>query len=197
MTIQAINKLPWPENLLRLLFMDEEYDKWKAQIPPDFDESFKYILEETLTERETYILYSFFRDRIHMQIIGQRYGIQAERVRQIKDKAIRRIRHPSRMKYLSLGLAEVERLQREPPEEKPAEKCTIDELDLDVRAFNCVLRAGVRTIEDLTRLSRSDLLKVRNMGVRTIDEVERKLEDKGLALRQEDEIAVPVLHGTA
>lgn len=179
---KAINKLPWPENLLRCIFRKEEdYDEWRAKIPPDFNESFQYMLEETLTERETYILYSFFRDQMRMNEIGERYGIQAEWVRQIKDKAIRRIRHPSRLKYLNLGLAEVERLQ--PPEGKPFVKRTIDELDLSVRAFNGVLRAGVRTIEDLTRLSRSDLMKVRNMGVRTISEIETKLKDKGLSLR--------------
>ena len=50
MKLKEINKLPWPENLLRRIFMDEEYAKWKAHIPPDFDASFQYILEETLTE---------------------------------------------------------------------------------------------------------------------------------------------------
>lgn len=56
MTVQAMNKLPWPENLLRQLLLDEAYDEWKSNIPPDFEASFQYIIEETLTERENYIL---------------------------------------------------------------------------------------------------------------------------------------------
>ena len=165
MTTQAIHKLPWPENLLRRIFKDGDYDEWKNQIPPDFDASFKFILEETLTEREIYILYSFFRDHIPMRFIGQRYGIQGERCRQISEKAIRKIRHPSRLKYIKYGLAEVERRQKEPPKEIPIIQQSIEELDLSVKAFNCLKRANVRSLEELTALSRFDLLKVINMGM--------------------------------
>lgn len=187
MTIQAINKLPWPENLLRRIFKDVDYDTWKNQIPPDFDESLKYVLEETLTEREIYILYSFFRDHIPMRFVGQRYGIQGERCRQINEKALRRIRHPSRLKYIKYGLAEVERRQKEPPKEIPILQQSIEELDLSIKAFNCLKRANVRSLEELTALSRFDLMKVRNMGIKTIAEVETKLKDKGLSLRSDYE----------
>lgn len=187
MTIQAINKLPWPENLLRRIFKDEDYDAWKNQIPPDFDKSLKYVLEETLTEREIYILYSFFRDHIPMRFVGQRYGIQGERCRQINEKALRRIRHPSRLKYIKYGLAEVERRQKEPPKEIPILQQSIEELDLSIKAFNCLKRANVRSLEELTALSRFDLMKVRNMGIKTIAEVETKLKDKGLSLRSDYE----------
>lgn len=151
------------------------------------DASLKYILEETLNERETYILYSFYRDRMRMCDIGTRYGIKAERCRQIREKAIRRIRHPSRYRYLKYGMAEVAKRDMEPPKDIPIIQQTIDELDLSVRAFNCLKRANVQTVEDLTHLSRSDLMKVRNMGKKSIAEVEKKLADKGLALRPDNE----------
>ena len=187
MTTQAIHKLPWPENLLRRLFKDGDYDEWKNQIPPDFDASFKFILEETLTEREIYILYSFFRDHIPMRFIGQRYGIQGERCRQISERAIRKIRHPSRLKYIKYGLAEVERRQKETSKEIPIIQQPIEDLEFSVKAYNCLKRANVRSIEELTALSRFDLLKIRNMGIKTIAEVETKLKDKGLSLRSDYE----------
>lgn len=187
MNLKAINKLPWPENLLRRLFMDEAYDEWKAQAPPDFDASFKFVLEETLTEPETYILYAFFRDRMKLREIGERYGIKADRCAHIKEKAIRRIRHPSRYRYLKYGLAEIARREKEPRKEIPVVKCDIAELDLIVKAFNCLRRGNITMIEQLTQYSKSELRKLRNMGVGTLAEVERKLAEKGLALRQDDE----------
>lgn len=186
MNLKTINKLPWPENLLRRLFTDEDYDEWKAQIPPDFDASFKYILEETLTERETYILYAFFRDRMKLREIGERYGIKADRCAQIKEMAIRKIKHPSRRRCLKYGLAEIARREKEPPKEIPVEKKSIIELDLSVKAFNCLRRGNITTIEQLTGYTKSQLRQLRNMGIGTLSEVERKLADKGLALRQED-----------
>ena len=122
-----------------------------------------------------------------MRIIGEQYDIQAQRCYQIKELAIRRLRHPKRTKYLRLGLAEVARQHQEPPKVIPVEKRSIDELDLSVRAFNCIRRLNIYTIEDLTRYSKSQLMSIRNMGVRTIAEVERKLKEKGLALRQDNE----------
>lgn len=186
MNIRAINKLPWPENLLRNILSDA-YEEWMEHIPPDFEESFRYVLEETLVERETYILYSFFRDRMPMRVIGQRYNIEGERCRQIKDKAIRRIRHPSRYRYLKYGLAEVERQLQEPPQEIPILQQSIEKLDFSVKAFNCLKRANIRSVEELTALTRLDLMKIRNMGVKTIAEVEAKLKEKGLSLHSDYE----------
>lgn len=183
----AINKLPWPENLLRHIFMEEDYDEWKNQIPPDFEASFKFILEETLTERETYILYAFFRNRMKLREIGEQYGIKAERVAQIRDKAIRRIKHPSRCKYLKYGMEVIEKWEKEPPKATPVEKNNVIELDLGVKAFNCLYRANITTIEQLTMCTKSQLRQLRNMGVGTLAEVERKLNERGLALRRDDE----------
>lgn len=186
MNTRAITKLPWPENLLRLIFKYEGYDEWKTNIPPDFEESFAYVLEETLTERETYILYSFYRDRIPLRTIGERYSIQAERCRQIKDKAIRKLRHPSRTGIIRLGLAESSKPRRDDPKEVYQKESSIDELDISVRAFCSIKRANINTIKDLCGYSRSQLMKKPNIGVRSIDEIERKLNLRGLSLKQDD-----------
>ena len=63
----------------------------------------------------------------------------------------------------------------------------IEEMDLSVRSYNCLKRAGVNNIEDLTKKSRADMLKVKNLGIKSIDEVIAKLESYGLSLRKDED----------
>ncbi len=64
---------------------------------------------------------------------------------------------------------------------------TIEELDLSVRSFNCLKRAGINTVEDLTTKTEDDMMKVRNLGKKSLGEVINKLHSFGLDLRNEDE----------
>jgi len=64
---------------------------------------------------------------------------------------------------------------------------TIEDLDISVRSFNCLKRANINTVEDLISKSESDMMKVRNLGRKSLDEVVAKLSSLGLALRKEDE----------
>ena len=75
-------------------------------------------------------------------------------------------------------------------DEKGKEKVlemTIEELDLSVRSFNCLKRAGINTVEDLTNKTTEDMMKVRNLGRKSLEEVEYKLESLGFSLKKEDE----------
>ena len=63
---------------------------------------------------------------------------------------------------------------------------TIDELDLSVRSFNCLKRANINTVADLINKTGEDMMKVRNMGKKSLDEVQKKLELMGLSLASED-----------
>ncbi len=63
----------------------------------------------------------------------------------------------------------------------------IEEMDLSVRSYNCLKRAGINTVEDLIKKSRGDMLKVKNLGIKSIDEVIAKLESYGLSLRREED----------
>ena len=63
---------------------------------------------------------------------------------------------------------------------------TIDELDLSVRSFNCLKRAGISTVEDLINKSEEDMMKVRNLGRKSLEEVIAKLKSFGFALKSED-----------
>ncbi|MBQ3042475.1 MAG: DNA-directed RNA polymerase subunit alpha [Clostridia bacterium] len=64
---------------------------------------------------------------------------------------------------------------------------TLDDMDLSVRSYNCLKRAGIQTVGDLTDKSEEDMLKVRNLGRKSLDEVIAKLESYGLSLRNKDE----------
>ena len=66
-------------------------------------------------------------------------------------------------------------------------RMAIEEMDLSVRSYNCLKRANIHTVEDLTKKTEDDMLKVRNLGRKSLDEVIQKLESYGLALsKQED-----------
>ena len=66
-------------------------------------------------------------------------------------------------------------------------RMTIEELDLSVRSFNCLKRAGINTVEDLINKSEEDMMKVRNLGRKSLDEVIGKIASLGLALKKDDE----------
>ena len=63
----------------------------------------------------------------------------------------------------------------------------IEELDMSVRSFNCLKRAGINTVEDLTNRTEEDMIKVRNLGKKSLDEVIAKLRSLGLELKKEEE----------
>ncbi len=64
---------------------------------------------------------------------------------------------------------------------------SIEELDLSVRSFNCLKRAGINTVEDIINHTEDDMMKVRNLGRKSLEEVIVKIEALGLALRKEEE----------
>ena len=64
---------------------------------------------------------------------------------------------------------------------------TIEELDLSVRAFNCLKRAGINTVAELVQRNQEDMMKVRNLGKKSLEEVEQKLVALGLALKTSEE----------
>ena len=76
--------------------------------------------------------------------------------------------------------------KKESKKEKVLET-SIEELELSVRSFNCLKRAGIATVEDLTNRSESDMMKVRNLGKKSLDEVIAKLHSLGLSFAEEDE----------
>ena len=78
-------------------------------------------------------------------------------------------------------------VEKEENQKEKALEMTIEELELSVRSFNCLKRAAINTVEELTHKSEEDMMKVRNLGKKSLDEVKHKLEELGLGLRQSDE----------
>ena len=64
---------------------------------------------------------------------------------------------------------------------------SIDDLELSVRSYNCLKRANIHTVGQLTEKSEDDMMKVRNLGKKSLDEVKLKLTELGLGLRETDE----------
>ena len=78
-------------------------------------------------------------------------------------------------------------IEKEENKKEKVLEMSIEELELSVRSFNCLKRAGIATVEDLTNKSETDLLKVRNLGKKSFDEVVAKLHSLGLDFASEDE----------
>ena len=82
--------------------------------------------------------------------------------------------------------AEIMVISGESPKEKVLEM-TIEDLDLSVRSFNCLKRAGIDTVTDLVSRSEEEMIKVRNLGKKSLEEVTQKLQSLGLGLRRDEE----------
>ena len=85
-----------------------------------------------------------------------------------------------------LGSADI-LVSREEDKQVKIMELPIEEMDLSVRSYNCLKRAGINTVEDLTKKSRADMLKVKNLGIKSIDEVIAKLESYGLSLCKDED----------
>lgn len=77
-------------------------------------------------------------------------------------------------------------VEKEEAEKEKLLVMTIEELDLSVRSYNCLKRAGINTIQELTNKTESEMMKVRNLGRKSLDEVKNKLTGLDLSLREED-----------
>ncbi|ELK46818.1 DNA-directed RNA polymerase subunit alpha [Halobacillus sp. ACCC02827] len=77
-------------------------------------------------------------------------------------------------------------VEKEEDQKEKVLEMTIEELDLSVRSYNCLKRAGINTVQELANKSEEDMMKVRNLGRKSLEEVKHKLDELGLGLRKED-----------
>ncbi len=78
-------------------------------------------------------------------------------------------------------------VEKEEEEKNKILDMTIEELDLSVRSYNCLKRAGINTVSELTQKTEDDMMKVRNLGKKSLEEVQQKMEALGLSLRSTEE----------
>ena len=184
--------LTYPDNLLYDIFGGE----WEFPRPGDFDGSLEYVLR-TLTERERLVLDFRYKDGLTFEEIGKRECVTRERIRQIHAKSLRKLRHPERLNYLKYGVSGVIVRQTEnarevalaslPKQDKP-EDIPLEELGLSVRSYNCLKRAGMDTLRNVSEMTFDELCNVRNIGKKSIDEICAVLTKYGIRLREYDEL---------
>ncbi len=78
-------------------------------------------------------------------------------------------------------------VEKEEDKKEKVLEMTIEELDLSVRSYNCLKRAGINTVQELTERTMDDMMKVRNLGKKSLEEVEQKLDALGLSLKQSED----------
>lgn len=77
-------------------------------------------------------------------------------------------------------------VEKEEDQKEKVLEMTIEELDLSVRSYNCLKRAGINTVQELTQKTEEDMMKVRNLGRKSLEEVQEKLGELNLSLRKEE-----------
>ncbi|WP_333861079.1 DNA-directed RNA polymerase subunit alpha [Clostridium sp.] len=78
-------------------------------------------------------------------------------------------------------------VEKEEDKKEKVLEMAIEELDLSVRSYNCLKRAGINTVQELTERTMDDMMKVRNLGKKSLEEVEQKLDTLGLSLKQNED----------
>jgi RNA polymerase sigma factor (sigma-70 family) len=199
-------KFDFPLDVIDVLF-DNEFHVDRQYIENHFEENLKLVFE-TLQEREVRIFSWYYVDGLTLEAIGLRENITRERVRQIVNKTVRKIRYKERLKMLRYGkeylelcddigklnaqlmqvkLQLIEKITNpetiEISNDEVISYFTIESLDLSVRSFNCLKRVGINTLGELMNQTIEDLLKIRNMGRKSLREIITKLEEKGLMLK--------------
>lgn len=211
--LETRKEFEYPLNLVYTLFGDDE------TVDIDYiEKNLKEMVLPTLlfdisSDRERRIFLSYWKDKKTLEQIGREENITRERVRQITNRIVRKLRHPARLAKMRYGeevkkmqdditslkkdLAEqllkyksikskLEQLKEEPELLNHTEIFHINWLELSVRSHNCLKRAGITTVGELTQKTRSELLKIRNLGCRSLKEIEQVLEQKGLSLKEEE-----------
>lgn len=181
-------KKEYPKNQLSQVFVNGI----PTELPDDVALVLEYIIQKTLTEREGRVLDLRYKRYMTLAAIGEEYGLRAERIRQIEAKAVRKLHHPSRSKYILMGMegyinylrdtAVDERLREykkeivtlekkiaeltdtEYEEEKnELENAPLAELDLSVRTFNILYRAGYSTVKELLDADAEKIVSLPNL----------------------------------
>ncbi len=78
-------------------------------------------------------------------------------------------------------------VEKEEDKKEKILEMTIEELDLSVRSYNCLKRAGINTVDELVQRNEEEMMKVRNLGRKSLEEVQQKLVGLGLSLRHNED----------
>ena len=155
------------------------------ELPKDWEPALDHVFSTLKTEKEKEVLLHYYKDGLSLSATGDLYGVTSERIRQQMNAAIRRLRYPARKMFFLYGwkegLAATEQIVAE---QAKWDKNRVVDLGLGVRVWNCLIRAGVDTVNKLLLCTEEDLRRMRGMGELNVQGVKRKLAQHGLALRE-------------
>ncbi len=181
-----ILKEPYPKNLL-MTIQSTAVNAVELPIDAITDDvlaGLEYAIS-TLSEREQSVIKMRYQERKSFREIGLAHGVTLECARHNEENALRKLRIPKCLGYIKHGRCGYEKLiakMEAEEKERMGSKLniTLEELDLSVRSFNRLKVHGCDTVADLIKLSEEDIVRIKNLGKRSIVEVARTLSNVGI-----------------
>lgn len=216
-TKNAIVELEYPLNLLAAIAQNTNKEA-PLNMTADRIRGLQYAMS-TLEPREYEVLMYRYNSKYTLKAIGDIYGLSVERMRQVENKALRKLRTPSRWDYIKLGIVgywqhkkkhyfdqgyrtgyldgyrtgvEDEKANRTNSyKNRPELNLTIENLELSTRAFQCLRRMQCDRIGDVAEQTAEDITRTRNMGKVTMDEIARALNRLNITGTAWDQFILP------
>ena len=110
---ENVIKEVWPYNLMQRLLGEEDYQKWKTQVPTDFEASLDYFLYATFSERDEGILRKFYQECWQVRDIAKHYSLTAQSIRNIVKHNVRCMASQDNRTYLMMGMTDFLNAQNE------------------------------------------------------------------------------------
>lgn len=194
----------YPYNLLREIFLGEQAEK----LPNDSGMALEYVITDSLTEREALFLRMRYRENMTYTAIGAANDLSRGRAREIVVKAVHKLRHFSRKKYIEIGMQKlvafikeseramcesryekrIHQLEKEiaelrhekyAPDAAEIYNAGIEIFDLTVRTFNVLCRNGLRKVGDIIEADPEKIIRFRNLGAKSFEELVEVLKEYG------------------
>jgi len=180
------------------LFMEMTVERGRSYVPAErnkkadhiigvipIDSIFTPVLKVNYTVGDTRVGQVTDYDRLSLEV-WTNGSISPEEATSLSAKILNE--HLKLFVSLTEKVGDVEiMVEKEEEERDKILDMTIEELDLSVRSYNCLKRAGINTVSELIQKTEEDMMKVRNLGKKSLEEVDKKLAELGLSLRKSEE----------
>jgi len=180
-------KKEYPYNLLEDVFAKKEYEL--TDLTEDMADGLAYAIE-ALGERRKAILQMYYAEGMNTREIAEHFDVSSSAICTMKRNAVMRLRRPDALCNITYGRKGFEERQQRLRLDKEVKKNSeqyqqvmgvrFEELDLSVRSFNCLRRAGFVTIGDIVDLTEDEIIGIKNLGWKQYDEIGRKLLARGV-----------------
>ncbi len=181
-------KKAYPYNLLEEVFANKEYEP--AELTDDMADGLSYAIAALGARREA-ILRMYYAEGKGAREIADYFGVTTSAIYTLKRNAVMRLRRHDAICYITYGKKGFEereqRLRLEKEVKNNSEQyqqvmgVRFEELDLSVRSFNCLRRAGYVTIGDIVDLTEEEIIHIKNISWKQYDEIGRKLLARGVS----------------